>query len=157
MTPLAMAEVAPRTRTREGSCLRALATSCDPLPEGGVKCRVDVAREGLPLRIERLELLCGHARVLGGVHAASVILRDACEPVEEVEAYFGANGEIERESDSGRGEGEHAGGWHIAKDFDHSEKRGEAGCGDGFHDFDDAHLLVRFPGKDALELEQAAF
>src|SRR5215475_4384617 len=107
MTPLAMAEVAPRIRTRLG--FLELATSRDPLPEGRIECRVDVAREVLPQRVEGLELPGGHTRVFCGVYAAAVLLRDAGEAVEQIEADFGADGEIECESNAGCGEGKHAG------------------------------------------------
>src|SRR5579862_1286448 len=122
MTPLAMVDVAPRTRTWLGRFLRGLATGRDPLPECRVEGGVDISREVLPLRVEGLELFGSHARVFGGIHAATVLLRDTCEALEQVEAHVVAKGEIERERDAGRGEGKHSRRWHVAKDLDDGEK-----------------------------------
>src|ERR1700722_6821728 len=156
MTPLAMADVAPSTRTREGSCLRALATGRDPLPERRIERRVDIPCECLPLRIESLKLLCGHARVLGRIDTASMLLRNAGQAVKQVKADL-ADREIEGERNAGCGKGKHSRRRYVSEDLDDGEKRAKTGYSDGFENVDDSHLLVRFPRQHALELQEAAF
>src|SRR5690348_8237164 len=152
----AMAEVAPSARMRCGSGFLAIdgPPSGDALPEGGIEAGVDVAGEVLPLRIEGLKLLRGHAGVFGGVHAATVCHGDLREAVDQIEANLFADGEVECEHDARRGEGHHADGGHVAEKLDDGEERGQAGAGDFLQDGEHAFAAggVR---QHVLELEQA--
>src|ERR1700757_2416979 len=87
----------------------------DALPEGRVESGVNVALKFPPVRIKSLVLLRGHARVLGGVHAAAVFKGDLREAVEKIEADAGTDGKIERQHDAGLGEGHHADRWHVTE------------------------------------------
>src|SRR5215475_14012710 len=68
----AIAEVAPRARTFVGILPDGAKLGGHSLPEGGIEGRIDVTGELLPLWIESLELMRGHPRVFGWIHAAAV-------------------------------------------------------------------------------------
>src|SRR5580704_2969690 len=148
------AAVASRARMFVGSLPDGDNLCGHSLPEGGIEGGIDIAGEFLPLRIEGLELRSGHARILRGIHTAAVFEGDSGEAVEQIKADFGPDGEVERKSNAGRGEGHHAGRRDLSEDLDDGEERCEAGRGDGLENLDDAKL-VGFPRQHALKLQQA--
>jgi hypothetical protein len=93
---MAMAEVAPKIKTLDGKDGARSGKRRYSLPKSGTEAGIDVAREFPPLRVERLELPRGHARVLSRVYFAVVLQGDAGQAIEEGETDLLSDGKIER-------------------------------------------------------------
>src|SRR5580698_1148067 len=140
---------------------RELCSSHEPLsannalPEAGRERRILVAREALPLRIEGLELLRSHARVLGWIEATTELIGHLSETVKESEALLGLDWEVERECDARLGEAHHARRGNVAEGLEHGKETREAGLRNLMQDRNGA-LTRMFPWNGVLELQQTA-
>src|SRR5580700_10598015 len=154
----AIADVAPSATTRFGRflfCASAIerSPSCHPLPKRRVESRIHIPRKILPLRIKRLILFRRHARVLRGVHPPTMLQRDLCQPLYQIEAHLPPDGKIQGQHHARRRKRHHPRRRHIAKKLDHCQERRQARLRDRLQNLQHS-FAPRGMRNHVLELQQ---